>query len=303
VPPDTASRANPIEVDDEGLRRWPLPLPAEGGGKEERGQVLIVGGTREVPGAVVLAATAALRAGAGKVTVATVRSVASALSIAVPESRVVALDETPSGNIALHAVEALNAVTRKADALLIGPGLLNESASWDLTAALLDLFPRSHVILDAGAMGVAGIRRGKPMRFSGSVLLTPHAGEMAGLTGENKDDVEADPRRACLDAARAWQAMVALKGSVTHIAAPDGREWRHEGGNIGLGTSGSGDVLSGLIVGLLARGATLEQAGAWGVALHARAGERLARRVGLLGYLAREIAAEVPALMDALAGR
>jgi NAD(P)H-hydrate repair Nnr-like enzyme with NAD(P)H-hydrate dehydratase domain len=94
--------------------------------------------------------------------------------------------------------------------------------------------------------------------------------------------------------------VVALKGAVTHIAAPDGRMWRHEGGNAGLGTAGSGDVLSGIISGLMARGAPLEQACAWGVALHALAGVRLAGRCGTLGYLAREIPGEVPAIMDAL---
>jgi NAD(P)H-hydrate repair Nnr-like enzyme with NAD(P)H-hydrate dehydratase domain len=91
-----------------------------------------------------------------------------------------------------------------------------------------------------------------------------------------------------------------MKGSTTFIAAPEGEVWRHDGGNAGLGTSGSGDTLAGIIVGLAARGAPLEQAGAWGVALHARAGVRLAERFGPLGYLAREIAAEIPALMHAL---
>jgi ADP-dependent NAD(P)H-hydrate dehydratase len=94
--------------------------------------------------------------------------------------------------------------------------------------------------------------------------------------------------------------VVALKGAITHVASPDGQVWRHEGGNAGLGVSGSGDVLAGLMVGLVARGATLEQAAVWAVRLHARAGERLAGRFGVLGYLAREIAIEVPAVMAAL---
>jgi ADP-dependent NAD(P)H-hydrate dehydratase len=94
--------------------------------------------------------------------------------------------------------------------------------------------------------------------------------------------------------------VIALKGAITHIAAPDARVWRHQGGNSGLATSGSGDVLAGLIAGLVARGATLEQAAAWGVALHARAGERLAQRLGPLGYLARELPTEVPSIMGSL---
>ncbi len=93
--------------------------------------------------------------------------------------------------------------------------------------------------------------------------------------------------------------MIALKGARTVIAAPDGTLWQHKGaGNIGLAISGSGDVLAGIIAGLLARGAAPEQAACWGVALHARAGDRLAERLGTLGYLAREISMEVPALLE-----
>ena len=101
--------------------------------------------------------------------------------------------------------------------------------------------------------------------------------------------------------ARLWNAVVALKGATTWIAAPDGPLWRHSGGNVGLAISGSGDVLAGLIAGLASRGAPVEQSALWGVALHARAGERLAVRAGPLGYLARDLSAEVPALMAAIA--
>jgi NAD(P)H-hydrate repair Nnr-like enzyme with NAD(P)H-hydrate dehydratase domain len=124
---------------------------------------------------------------------------------------------------------------------------------------------------------------------------------MASLTGGDKESIAADPVAVAAESAHAWNAVVALKGAITHIVAPDGRVWRHEGGNSGLATSGSGDVLSGIIAGLIARGASLEQASAWGVALHARAGCRLTERHGPIGYLARELAGEVPALMAALA--
>jgi ADP-dependent NAD(P)H-hydrate dehydratase len=139
-------------------------------------------------------------------------------------------------------------------------------------------------------------------RFEVPVIVTPHAGEMAHLTGGDKRDILADPDRFAISAAERWNAVVALKGARTVIATPgDGKLWQHEGGNIGLATSGSGDTLAGIVAGLAARGATLAQAACWGVALHARAGERLAARFGVLGYLAREIPAEVPALMEALA--
>jgi hydroxyethylthiazole kinase-like uncharacterized protein yjeF len=135
------------------------------------------------------------------------------------------------------------------------------------------------------------------------VLLTPHAGEMAKLTGLTKDAVVADPAAVAARAARRWNAVVALKGSVTYVATPAGRLWCHQGGNVGLASSGSGDVLAGIIAGLAARGAALEQAAAWGVALHAHAGDRLAKRIGTLGFLAREIGAEIPGLLDAWSSR
>lgn len=97
--------------------------------------------------------------------------------------------------------------------------------------------------------------------------------------------------------ARQCNAIVTLKGATTFIMTPQGQEWRHEGGNAGLVTSGSGEVLAGIMAGLAARGAPLAQAAAWGVVLHALAGKRLARRQGPLGFLARELLAEIPSFM------
>ena len=134
------------------------------------------------------------------------------------------------------------------------------------------------------------------------VLLTPHAGEMAHLSGEPKDAVQADALGQAADTARRWNATVVLKGATTLIASADGEAppWRHSGGNVGLATAGSGDVLAGLIAGFVARGAPLDQAAAWGVVLHALAGERLAARQGGVGYLASELVDELPSLMAAV---
>jgi hydroxyethylthiazole kinase-like uncharacterized protein yjeF len=136
------------------------------------------------------------------------------------------------------------------------------------------------------------------------VVLTPHAGEMAMLLGVEKSEIEAAPQRIARQAAKKLRAVVALKGAETHIAGPTGgRTYCNRAGNIGLATSGSGDTLSGIIAGLAARGATPLQAAAWGVYLHGRAGDRLARRMGQLGFLARELLAEVPRLMAEMDGR
>jgi ADP-dependent NAD(P)H-hydrate dehydratase len=285
-------------LDDELLRQWPLPMPDADGDKEERGRILIVGGAREMPGAVILAANAAMRAGAGKLTIATGASVAQLVALAIPESRVIGMEETAGGGIPVTAVEALGNIATKFDAVLIGPGMQDEAAISEFVDGLLPRLGATKVVLDAYAMTV--VQRRQSCDQSASLLLTPHAGEMAHLTGATKDAVLAAPFEAACEAARCWNTLVALKGATTYIATPDGQVWQHDGGNIGLAISGSGDTLAGIIAGLAARGASLEQACAWGVALHARAGVRLAARFGPLGYLAREIAAEVPALMHAL---
>ena len=282
------------------LRSWPLPQPD--GDKEVRGHLLIVAGSEEMPGAIVLAATAALRAGAGKLTLATGASVAAQVAIAMPEARVIDLNETAQGGFRHEAQHQLAPLAGKVDAVLVGPGMCDTAASCELMRHLLPLFADSRLILDARAMQV--VRQPAHFRFDQAVLLTPHAGELAQLMGLSKDAVLADPHGCAVEAARRWNAIVALKGALTIVAMPDGTSWMHgahAGGNIGLAISGSGDTLAGIITGLAARGAPLEQACAWGIALHALAGEQLALRCGRLGYLAREIPAEIPALLRHLA--
>jgi ADP-dependent NAD(P)H-hydrate dehydratase len=286
------------------LRNWPLPVHASDGDKEVRGHVLVIGGSREMPGAVILAATAALRAGAGKLTVATGASVAQLVASAIHESRVIGLPETDSGGIASGAAELFNQLAGKVDALLIGPGMQDEASICAFTRALLPKFADKPIVLDACAMGVL---RGSQAYQEDSeniraahMIITPHAGEMAHLLGDHKDAIRNDPCTAARDAARNWNTVVALKGGTTFIAAPNGDAWRHEGENIGLATSGSGDTLAGIIAGLAARGATVDQAALWGVLLHSQAGDNLAKRIGSIGYLAREIIDEIPGLLDRL---
>jgi ADP-dependent NAD(P)H-hydrate dehydratase len=300
------THARPRDVDTALLRSWPLPIPSDDADKEGRGHVLILGGSREMPGAVILAATAALRAGAGKLTIATGNSVAQLVALAIPESRVLGLAENEGGGFTVEAVAALDPLADKISAILIGPGMQDEAATARLVHALLPHLAGSdvRVLLDAEAMGALlhPPKGDAPFRFEVPVLLTPHAGEMAHLTGIDKDEIGKDTDRHASEAAQRWNAVVALKGARTVIAAPSGERWQHEGGNVGLATSGSGDVLAGIIAGLAARGADLTQAVSWGVALHARAGERLAERLGRLGYLARELCDEVPFLLEQAAG-
>jgi ADP-dependent NAD(P)H-hydrate dehydratase len=296
------SHTHMVSVDAAALRGWPLPMPSAEGDKEARGHVLVLGGSREMPGAVILAATAALRAGAGKLTIATGASVAQLVALAIPEARVIGLQETPQGGFTRDCVAELDPLADKVSAILIGPGMQDEIATAELVRALLPRLDGVSVVLDACAMGIVLNpdldEDAPPFRFAQPVVLTPHAGEMAHLTGNTKEDIGANTEAMAGGAAQTWHAVVALKGARTLVAAPNGDMWQHEGGNVGLASSGSGDVLAGIIAGLAARGATLEQASCWGVALHALAGERLAARLGPLGYLAREIPDEIPSLLE-----
>jgi hydroxyethylthiazole kinase-like uncharacterized protein yjeF len=290
----------PIELDDAALSAWPLPRPSHDDDKEARGRVLVIAGSAEMPGAAVLAGEAALRAGAGKLAVGAAATIAPWVAQQLPEARVIALPEDDDGGLRPDGLERLDKILAQTRAVLVGPGMPAGASTVRLVEALLDRLDGLPLLLDAAAMDVVSRTPGAVLRFSGRVAMTPHAGEMAHLSGEAKESIECDPGERVSIAAKTWGAAVALKGACTWIAAPDGRLWRHARGNPGLATSGSGDALAGLVAGLMARGTPVEQALAWGVALHARAAERLAARIGPLGFLARELSAEVPSLMATL---
>jgi ADP-dependent NAD(P)H-hydrate dehydratase len=271
------------------LRRCPLPDPSDGESKEDRGRVLVVGGSRQTPGAIRLAGVAALRAGAGKLQVACGADVAVALGIALPEAKVVGLAVDQRGQIESCNGQVLKAA-QQTDSLLIGPGMDDCSATGRVAARLLRATGAT-TILDAGALRAYRGRR------SAAVILTPHLGEMAWITGMSSSQLSRRTAEVARKFAREQKVTLVLKGPRTHVASADGRLWIHEDGSVGLGTSGSGDVLAGVIAGLVARGARPEQAAIWGVWLHGKAGTALSARQGLIGFLASEIAAEIPALL------
>jgi hydroxyethylthiazole kinase-like uncharacterized protein yjeF len=295
-----AQRTEPILISPRLLRTMALPEPAAGGDKEERGRVIVVGGSPEMPGACVLAATAAGRAGAGKLQIATGRSVAPHVAVAVPEARVFALPWTRTGALATTGVGALVARVNEAQAVLVGPGMIGDKEIERFMLKLLRGTQGPALVLDANALTALAGAPESLKKFGGRVVLTPHAEEMGELLGTDKRAVERDRFGALQQALARFHAVVVLKGRETLIAAPGSRVYLNRAGNVGLATSGSGDTLAGLIAGLLARGTEPLHAAVWGVYLHARAGERLAQRHGLLGYLARELPGEVPALLTEL---
>ena len=290
--------SQPLLITPRLLHEWPLPQPDADSDKEGRGRVLVVGGSPEMPGACVLAATAAARAGAGKLQIATVASVAVAVAVAVPEARVFALTQTRTGALAAAGVAQLVEYVNAAQAVLVGPGMIDERANARFMRSLLARVAGGPVlVLDANALTSLARAPERVQALHGRVILTPHAEEMGELLGTDKTKVARNRVRALKEAVARFNATVVFKGRETLIAAPGSRVYRNRAGNVGLATSGSGDTLAGLIAGLAARGAEPVQAAVWGVYLHARAGERLARRRGPLGYLARELPDEFPTLL------
>jgi hydroxyethylthiazole kinase-like uncharacterized protein yjeF len=288
----------PISVTARTLREW--PLPEAGSDKVSRGELLVVGGGGRTPGAVLLAGEAALRAGAGKLRMATAGSVLSPLAVAVPEAMVIPLPERHDGALDGSAAEAVVDMTKTPATVLLGPGLSDVDAAVELLSGVV---PRleTHVVVDGLASGYVTENPDGLAHLRGRCLLTVNPTELSRVLHRDEDEVAAEPHTAALDAARRTGAVVVCGGTSKHIACPEGRCWVVRAGGPGLGVSGSGDVQAGLVAGLLARGAEPPQAAVWGAYLHATAGDRLAATVGTLGFLARELSGQVPAILDELA--
>ena len=275
------------------------PLPSIGGGKskEERGRALIVGGSRSVPGALLLTADAALRVGAGKVQIGTIASAAIPLGVRMPEAAVIALPEDDAGEIA--GAEPLADRVSGCAALIFGPGMARTDGTPALVAALLGELPDgAALLLDAAALTCCtdAVLRARP----NPAVMTPHYGELASLLDVSKDEIEAAPERFARETAERFGAVVALKSDQTVIAAPGEAPRIYRSEAPGLGTAGSGDVLAGVIGGLLARGAAPHTAACWGVWLHGECGRAAALKIGPIGFRASELPPFLPALLAAV---
>lgn len=287
--------AETAAIDSQWLAEHPLPPLDRSADKNSRGRVLAVGGCSRVPGGLLLTGEAALRAGAGKLQLATVAEVALAIGIAMPEAAVIPLASGADGEIG-EPGESLVKALSSCDAVVAGAAMTCGEAGGRIADAILSDGSAPVVVLDAGAL--MALNRRSPAHAG--LVLTPHLGEMAALLGCEAAEIEADRPAAARRAAERFGAVVALKGANTLVAAPDGTLIAYAGGGVGLATGGSGDVLAGLVAGLAARGASPLDATAWAVWLHGEAGRRCAESLGAVGFLARELLAQVPALAGAM---
>ncbi len=289
--------AETVPLDSAWLKANPLPGHHDHVDKNGRGRVLVIGGCRRVPGGMLLTAEAAFRAGAGKVTIATIESAAIPIGVAFPACAVLALPETPGGEISPASAELILDEMADHDAILFGPAMIDQQIVRELLAAMLpSLPPEMFLLLDAFALRAAA-DHAEAIRARGDhVVLTPHEGELAGLLGLDREEVARDPASPLAVAVERFGCTVMVKGATSHLMAGDTR-LGYAGGGLGLAVSGSGDILAGLIASLGAQGLPPLQAAAWGIWLHGEAGRRLSEMMGPIGFLARELPPLVPGLM------
>jgi hydroxyethylthiazole kinase-like uncharacterized protein yjeF len=280
-----------VKLDRSALDAHPLP-PVIDGDKETKGTILVIAGSREVPGAALLTATAAMRAGAGKLRIATVESAAIQVGLAMPEAMVIGVAEAADGGFTEAAAKMLAEQLADVNAVVAGPGMKGNDSCRVLARTLLE--NAAALALDVALL--KSLRSSDEKRRVTPVLL-PDGDELASLLGCDEAEVERDPLGCGKRAAELYRSVVLVKGATSHVVTPEGHVWTYEGGAPGLGVSGSGDVLAGIVGGVLARGAEPLSALLWGVWLHGQAGASLAKKVGPIGFLAREIADEIPALL------
>jgi ADP-dependent NAD(P)H-hydrate dehydratase len=281
-------------LDQQALERHPLP-PIIDGDKETKGRVLIVAGSRDVPGAALLAATAAMRAGAGKLRIATVESAAMPLAVAMPEAMVFGLPEARDGSFADGAVDQIGRSAAEVDAVVAGPGVKRSDTCKRIADVLLE--SDAALALDVALLETMEPLHERELDRARMPILLPNSAELAALLDCDPAQVDKDPVRCGVRAAELYRSVVLVKGVTSHVVTPDGETWTYEGAAPGLGVSGSGDVLAGIVGGLLARGAEPLNALLWSVWLHGEAGARLSNKIGPIGFLARQIADEIPALL------
>ncbi|HEY7475131.1 MAG TPA: NAD(P)H-hydrate dehydratase [Vicinamibacterales bacterium] len=303
IPPEAIARVEGPWIEmltTEAMRALVRPRPS-GSHKGDYGRVLVVAASRGKTGAAALAAIAALRSGAGLVTVATPASCLPIVAALGAEYMTEPLDESGDGTLASSAIDRILAID--ADVIAVGPGL---GQSKSVRAVVQALVVRAQVPLVVDADGLNAFVNGADRlkgRPDAPIVITPHPGEMARLTGLSIEAVQA--RR--LDVAREFAArrrvVVVLKGHRTVIASPDGKTYINMTGNPGMATGGTGDVLTGAIAAWIAQLQDVEKATTLAVHLHGLAGDLAAADEGEVGMIAGDVAARLGGAVLALTRR
>jgi len=279
-----------------------LPRRPLNANKGTFGRVIVVAGSNNYIGAAYLACTSAMRVGTGLVTLATAARIQSILAAKLTEATYLPLPEAHPGIISPGAAKLIHQNLNGYNALLLGCGLGQSQA---VIKFIEDLLLRVRaapppLILDADALNILAGVPNWWQRLTGDAILTPHPGEMARLAGVTVDEVQSDRIGITKGLARKMNKTIVLKGACTVIVTPDGRTGISPVANPGLASAGTGDVLSGIIAGLVAQGLSFFDAAAAGVFLHGEAGEMVKSRLGDAGMIASDLLPVLPLVIKQL---
>lgn len=263
------------------------------------GHVLVVGGSTGLSGAVIMTAGAALRSGAGLVTAAVPESLVPIVETALVEVMTTPLAETSNAEIALEALPALENLLGTVSVCAVGPGM---SGYREANAVMRFILERTGIPLVIDADGLNALAGDVKVlkRRQVPVVLTPHPGEMARLTGKSISEIQNNRLETARFYAQEWGVTLVLKGNKTIVADPAGNVYINITGNPGMATAGSGDVLCGIITGLIAQGLKAYQAAVAGVFIHGRAGDHAAVNKGQRGMIAGDMVGSVAEIFGQL---
>ena len=263
------------------------------------GTAVVLGGSLGLTGAAYLSATGAARAGAGLVRLLVAATIYPILATKCTEVITTPVLEVAPGAVGHAAYDSILRQLAAAEVGIIGPGLGRDSSTWRLVVDLAQ-HATGPLVIDADGLNALADSPRTKGRLGKNRVLTPHPGELSRLTGRTADAINADRPTAARRAAREWGAIVVLKGAHTVVAHPDGRMSEDPHEVPALATAGTGDVLSGIIGGLIAQGSEPFAAAVTGVYIHAAAGRRIAERFGDSGLLASDLLPEIPLVMNLL---
>jgi NAD(P)H-hydrate epimerase len=282
-------------IAEEAVRRL-IPRRPLDSHKGTFGHLLALAGSAGKTGAAAMVGKAAMRVGTGLVTVATTAEAQPALEAKCLEVMVDHVLERTDSPISQKAIARLGRLLEGKQAVAIGPGISTEPGMSALAISLLGML-KVPAVIDADCISILANDPNNADRIFAPLVLTPHPGEMARLMGKSVDDIQADRIGAAKNAAKRYKAIVVLKGAHTVIAAPDGGVFVNPTGNPGMASGGMGDVLTGIIGGLLAQGLSPLDAALSGVYLHGLAGDRACKRLGCPGLIASDVIDEIAEIL------
>lgn len=270
-----------------------LPPRAPNAHKGDAGRVFLLAGSVGLSGAAALCTMGALRIGAGLVTLGIPTSLHDPMVEKLTEAMLKVLPETKQGSLSLGGLPEIASTIDTMDAVAIGPGLSQQPQTKELVRQLLPRIARP-LVLDADGLNALAEDVELLKKLPLPIILTPHPGEMGRLVRLSAEDVQQDRKRIATEFAKKYRVILVLKGHATVVASFDGTVYVNDTGNPGMASGGCGDVLTGMIVGLLGQKLSLFDAARLGVYLHGLSGDLAAKDRGEIGLLASDLIDRIP---------